>query len=188
MIDVKRLDGGALIWRARDLVGETADVDEYLAHGPVRGEGFKTAAWKKFTDAGLEKFFPEMGRPIEDKYGSKVREVIFEENIAVAIEESDVDVARAIGALFGNLEMIATVVLLAMRPRVINHCRGKEKYKLLNQLAVQLDKPKELNELANESWLRTCRGVFKESGGQDVVAWMNLLRSVAFVVEFDITD
>jgi hypothetical protein len=182
MIDTKRLDGGALIWYAPDLLGDTCSVHEYLAHGPVRGEAFKTASWPDLLREGLDKFFEPIQHSSVEKYGQDVIATIFEQYDA---DIHGVQHAMRIADLFGELRDIVVVILLAMQPRSVNHVRGRHKYEMLQKLCKDLGRKEEVAMLANETWLNT-PGAMYVDGSRDVREWMSLLYTLASANRLDI--
>jgi hypothetical protein len=189
VIDTNRLDGGALVWYAPDLLGDTCSVYEYLAHGPVRGAGFQTASWENLLKAHLDKFFDELVAPTPETYGQDRRASIFEKPPA-KIEGPEIPAARKIAALFGELEVPVTLILLSMRPRLVNHSSGREKFGYIEELFApdRLGKKEDIAQGVDESWLNMSSNVFVDSSSKDIEEWMQLLYTLASVIKLDIVE
>jgi hypothetical protein len=186
MVDTKHLDGGALIWHSQDLVGEKGSIHEYLAHGPVRGKGFKTAAWKQLVENGLPNLAPILQRKSDLTYGQDVRQHFFWEP-PTTIEPQDVALARQIGELFGDLRVPATIILLAMQPRKINRANTQAKYTALCDVLRGLGSDKGvIAQLAEEYWLSTSDRdvrVYTDHECADIKEWMDLIYALACAIK-----
>ncbi|KAF2683315.1 hypothetical protein K458DRAFT_44844 [Lentithecium fluviatile CBS 122367] len=187
MVDRMRLDGGALFWHAPDLLGDIGSVHEYLAHGPVRGPGFKTATWERLIHNGLNKLVPKLKARTNDKYGQDLRANIFQD-APTQISDEDIATARQVAALFGDLEIPATIILLAMSPRIVTHETGNSKYLRLNELFQGLGRYRSIGELAEESWLNRKGRIYADSESLDIKEWVILLYSLASAISIRVIE
>ncbi|KAI4931929.1 uncharacterized protein J4E92_003827 [Alternaria infectoria] len=68
IMDTHQLDGDVLVWHVPHLF-KPDGLHEYLAHGPIRGIGYKAVSYKTLMSAGLAQIFPELLETDLDDWG-----------------------------------------------------------------------------------------------------------------------
>ena len=119
VIDIHRLDG-ALVWHVPHLINDEHEqgIHEYLAHGPIRGPGYKAVSLEALRSSGLEFLFPELEDVVEDTmWGMENRIDIFEMCPKASHSSIERDTFQEIGALFKPLDLPVITALACARPR-----------------------------------------------------------------------
>ncbi|KAI4645644.1 uncharacterized protein J4E79_010822 [Alternaria viburni] len=124
VIDREKLDGEVRIWWVPHLLdpGEYHGEHEYLAHGCIRGEGYKAVPFRNLMDGGLcPTVFPELtgwGKGRSPDFGDGLRDKMFGEEL-VGYYDYQTERIKQIGKLFGDLALPVMLALLTLRPRYL---------------------------------------------------------------------
>ncbi|KAH7091588.1 hypothetical protein FB567DRAFT_589467 [Paraphoma chrysanthemicola] len=121
-------DSGVRVWHTSQLfrfsypLSPTLKNAEYLAHGQIRGNGYKAVPLQMLKECGmyelvlgLEKYNP-ISTPHFCEFGYSLRAQTFQIPIQ-SIADSDILMAKGIATLFGELSAPVAVALLCLRPR-----------------------------------------------------------------------
>ncbi|KAI4644356.1 hypothetical protein J4E93_006257 [Alternaria ventricosa] len=121
VIDTRQLDEEVLVWHVPHLYYE-GGLHEYMAHGPIRGIGYKAVSYKALMSSGLANVFPELGQDDISKFGFNLRNQMFngppnpfpEDEM----ENSDeIKQIRKIADLYDHLSLPVATGLICLRPR-----------------------------------------------------------------------
>ncbi|RMZ73638.1 glycoside hydrolase clan gh-d [Pyrenophora seminiperda CCB06] len=121
VIDVHQLADDVLVWQVPHLDDEwkrNASVHEFMAHGCIRGPGYKAVPFEHIKEEEVERLFPELLELDEDDmFAEKIRQQMFERDPPYDLSFTQKGIIRDIGILFEPLDMPVTTALACARPR-----------------------------------------------------------------------
>lgn len=189
VVDTHRLRD-VLVFNAGRLVG-CAEL-EYQAYGRVAGRGYQAVALDALLEAGLYGVFPELqgwrpprsacvARELKlEVFGYALRARIFAGQ-PVHVCEAEVQLAEAVGSLFGGLAMPVVTALLCLRPRTWMGPFGFMRIEHLEALAGVVDAS--TVPLLTEAWLQS--DVLVSHRYPDVRQWIVLFKVLgAYVAQY----
>ena len=187
VIDTRQLDGEVLVWHVPHLYYE-GGLHEYMAHGSIRGIGYKAVSYKTLMSAGLANVFPELGVVEGDEldFGIDLRKQMFNEPPIPfpedELENSDeIKQIRKIADLYDHLSLPVATSLICLRPRPWVRSQP-EGWAALEQAAKLFAGAELLRDFERGNWLR--EGVVLTESPMDsmtfpdVRQWIELLRAI----------
>ncbi|KAI4914719.1 hypothetical protein J4E90_004751 [Alternaria incomplexa] len=186
IMDTQQLDGDVLVWHVPHLF-KPDGLHEYLAHGPIRGIGYKAVSYKTLMSVGLAQIFPELLETDLDDWGMSLQDQMFNgPPIPLPkdkIEKSDeMKQIRSIANLYGHLYLpVATSLMcLRLRPWLGSRAEGEV---ALDKIANLFANTKPAKNISRGNWL--CEGVVLTESPMgphnfpDVRQWIKLLRAIS---------
>ncbi|KAI4674531.1 uncharacterized protein J4E88_008267 [Alternaria novae-zelandiae] len=186
IMDTHQLDGDVLVWHVPHLF-KPDGLHEYLAHGPIRGIGYKAVSYKTLMSAGLAQIFPELLETDLDDWGMSLRDQMFngppiplpKDNIEKSDEMKQI---QSIANLYGHLYLpVATSLMcLRLRPWLGSRAEGEV---ALDKIANLFANTKPAKDISRGNWL--CEGVVLTESPMgphnfpDVRQWIKLLRAIS---------
>ncbi|KAI4634126.1 uncharacterized protein J4E87_001296 [Alternaria ethzedia] len=186
IMDTHQLDGDVLVWHVPHLF-KPDGLHEYLAHGPIRGIGYKAVSYKTLMSAGLAQIFPELSETDLADWGMSLRDQMFNgppiplptDNIEKSDEMKQI---RSIANLYGRLYLpVATSLMcLRLRPWLGSRAEGEV---ALDKVANLFANTKPAKGISRGNWL--CEGVVLTESPMgphnfpDVRQWIKLLRAIS---------
>jgi hypothetical protein len=167
--------------------GRAAGRHEYLAHGPIRGEGYKAVRYRDLMEEGLKLLFPEHTRITQAHYAKEwehmfrfqLREDMFTKVAACTFHKMEAHLAARLAALFpGQFAVVFCAALISLRKR--EWIGSEPDFKDMLRLGQALGKffpptPRAFpNE--NEAWLQP--GMVDTAHFPDVKQWIDFVRAV----------
>lgn len=157
IMDTHGPDGDVFIWHVPHLYNP-AGLHEYLAHGPIRGIGYKAVSYKTLMPAGLAQIFPQLLENDLTDWGMSLRAQTFNgpphpfptDNIEQFDEMKQV---RAIAYLYGHLYVPVATSSMCLRPRSWLRSRAKGKA-ALDKIANLFANTKPAKDISRGNWLR----------------------------------
>lgn len=184
IMDCKALDRGVLVWHATHLIG--LGEEEYLAHGVVRGKGYKAVSLKDLFDHGLRVVFPEILTDLEyDNYFGILLKVKMFRCEPIDISESEALAIKRMGGLFGDLSLPVMTALSCLRPRPWNMVEdsGISDAQIADRVIKLFDIDKVNVHPASEPWLKPNAVFTKDEeileSYPEIEQWMWLLRAIS---------
>jgi len=187
VIDTRQLDGEVLVWHVPHLYYE-GGLHEYMAHGPIRGIGYKAVSYKTLMSAGLANVFPELGVVKGDEldFDIDLRKQMFNGPPIPFPEDEmensdDIKQIRKIADLYDHLSLPVATSLICLRPRpwVRSQPEGRAALEQAAKLFAGAELPRDFER---GNWLREGM-VLTESPMDsmtfpDVRQWIELLRAI----------
>ncbi|KAH6865325.1 hypothetical protein BKA58DRAFT_405071 [Alternaria rosae] len=165
--------------------GKRRDV-EYLAHGCIRGRGYTAVPFEQLDFNQLYSLCPQIPRSKEKlkkkviDFGHKLRKKMFS-STPVVVSDGDIETAKRLGLLFGELSVPATVALLRLQPR---KSTGYQDVAMRVIQSLGLGEA-ECSSLATGYWCQTGAVHTRDTNGstarryRDVREWIKLLRTIS---------
>jgi hypothetical protein len=184
VMDTHELEDEVYVWHVPHLIDRSND--EYLAHGCIRGNGYRAVSLRDLDQNGLRTLFPEATDPSRktDSFGFSLRSSMFCEG-NWSIDDGEWVLIQSIASLFGNLYLPMATALLSLRPRAWRDwpTTGQEEVSIEDRVAdvdtiIRLLRIGSIpQDLHQESWLQT--GMVDTSRFPDVQQWIHLLAMIA---------
>jgi len=185
MLDRERLDGEVLVFWLSDVLDDKIGDVEYLAHGCIRGRGYTAVPFEQLILGGLYGLCPQIRRWRLNKekavdFGHNLRKKMFS-STPVDVSDGDIETAKRLGILFGELSVPATVALLCLQPRNPSDYKDTAA-RIIQSLGLG---EADCSTLATGYWCQTGAVHTRDTNGstarryRDVRQWIKLLRTIS---------
>lgn len=172
IMDTKDLERDVKVWHVPHLLNKPEAMHEYLAHGCIRGRGYKAVPYELIEKAKLEEVFPEVPKDLGDQFGIKLRGLMFAASQPISsISSRELNIIGTITNLFDNLSLPVAAALINIRPR------PDPAQKELEMIIKSLEDPDIPLIWAYETWLDV--GMVNTIEFPDVKQWIDLLRALS---------
>lgn len=185
MIDTLDLDpeNEVLVWHVPQLLDNPMGNHEYLAHGRIRGRGYKAVRLDELQKKGVDKVFSELSKTRDsDQFGYKVRSTLFGCcTLGKMPSERDLKQIKVVADLFDHMWLPVAVGLINIRPRPWwrpDNGTGDVSQEDLETIYRGLGEPIIPPEWSNEGWLGR-KDMVNTDGFADVRQWIDLMRALA---------
>lgn len=184
-MDREELDDEVLVWHVPHLLDLNGN-HEYLAHGRIRGKGYRAVPLKGLKMMGLTELFPTLEDARTDSLSisasATIRSAAFK-GTRVPIEQEHLKWIGQVARLYGPLAFPFATALICIEPRpwTANEkrlWRTPPKEEQLESIVTGWGKPsiEGKPELLSEKWLAQDGMVFT-TGWPDLQQWIALLRA-----------
>tara|TARA_R110002003_G_scaffold124_17_gene11337 strand:- start:2455 stop:3477 length:1023 start_codon:yes stop_codon:yes gene_type:complete len=183
VMDTHELEDKVYVWHVPHLIG--GGNHEYLAHGCIRGNGYRAASLRKMEQSGLLTLFFEAKDPSRsiDAFGFSLRLSMFRKGNR-AVDDGECFLIWSIASLFGNLYLPIATALLSLRPRDWRNWPAtgqgvstEDRVAAIDTIIRLLRIESVPQDLHQEAWLQT--GMVDTSNFPDVQQWIHLLAMIA---------